>query len=148
MKARIAYGLAALLLSCTVAPAQPAPDPAKVALAREIYDLSHAKFDPGRFYNPPGAKDAETTARVAELRAQMKARYDKIAPVTREATAQAYAARFTMDELNALKRFYQTPVATKLTALQPEIAVEVSKAVMPQIMGEMKLSPYDRKQTP
>ena len=145
MKARVAFGLVALLLSCTVAPAQPAPAPAKIVLAREVYNLIHANVDPSRFYNPPAAQDAQAAARQVQARERMKAMFEKTQPLMREAYAKANAARFSMDELNALKRFYQSPIGTKLATLQPEMAVEVNKAVMPQIIGAMMPPPNVRK---
>lgn len=44
-------------------------------------------------------------------------------------TADIYAARFTVDELKEIEKFYRTPVGKKVMKLLPELGAEVGKKI-------------------
>ena len=70
-------------------------------------------------------------------------------------TADIYAARFTVDELKEISKFYDTPVGKKLMKLLPELGGEVGKKIavtlperMPAALKKHGLLPSDDADEP
>ena len=137
-------------LAQTAAP-QPDPDPAKVALGRDIFDLTTGKQDiqsrlaavqqavgqavAGQAMPQNQAANAQATASAA-LSGVGQIMQD-LMPQLREIYANAFAQRFSLEELQAIKSFYESPAGAKLTADLPDISREAMQIVLPKVMSQM-----------
>ena len=131
------FGLAAFCF-CSSALAQdattPPPDPAKVAVATRILEATHATD------NMMAVMDTMIAPMVQSIKTQNPSLPDdqikmisdmlteelhKLVPQGVALNAQVYASHFTLEELNAIAAFYQTPVGQKIITEQPKIVKEV-----------------------
>jgi hypothetical protein len=130
-------GLAAFCF-CSSALAQeadaPPPDPAKMAVATRILEETHA------LDNMNSTLDAMIAPLIRNIKQQspaipdeqLKVISDMLAEELRKKfpqimalNAQIYASHFTLDELNAIEAFYQTPAGQKIVGETPKIMKEV-----------------------
>lgn len=77
-----------------------------------------------------------------DMMGEMGGLFDKLEPRIREAMARAYARDFTLDQLNEILRFLETPTGTLYAKrslaifMDREVVAEMT-AMMPEIMKEM-----------
>jgi len=82
---------------------------------------------------------AASLARMGNMQADALAPiYAEMQAAVRAATVQAYAANFTIDELNAATAFYRSPVGAKLLRNQPQLAAQVNQNVQQQFAPRLQ----------
>jgi hypothetical protein len=129
-------GLAAFCF-CSSALAQdatPPPDPEKIAIATKILEKTHAVD------NMTSVMDTMIAPMIQNIKRQSPAIPDdqlkliagmlteelhKLVPQAIALNAQVYANHFTLEELNAIEAFYETPLGQKIVTEQPKIVKEV-----------------------
>ncbi len=112
----------------------PSPDPAKVALATKILEKTHAVD------NMTNVMDTLIAPMVQNIKRQSPTLQDdqlkmisdlltdelhKLVPQAIALNAQVYASHFSLDELNQIEAFYETPLGQKIVTEQPKIVKEV-----------------------
>ena len=136
-----------VLISCIPALAQPAPapDPAKMALGREIYDLIQSSQNVAQRMQAIAAAVARSMPQDDKARAGMNAGMSAVSqsiedlrPKIREAWATAVSSRFTLSEMQSIKDFYTSPAGSKFITEQPEISKEMLTTIMPELMARMQ----------
>jgi hypothetical protein len=126
---------AATALVDTLAP----PAQAKAAINQQIKairegQMARAMLQGSPQYRAEAAKNQpafnEGIARIGALQA------DALGPLMqeteaarRQATIEAHAKAFTLDELKAITAFFRSPVGTKLRTTQPQIAQQVNQSL-------------------
>jgi hypothetical protein len=129
----------------------PAPDPQKVALGRDIFDLYIAKQDfqarlrtifqtvlQNRPANLPAGSNAPSQATMDAAAANIAQAIDDVMPKMRDAYADSYARHFSLEELQTIKSFYQSPAGVTLLSETPAIATEVMQSITPELMSRMR----------
>jgi hypothetical protein len=109
------------------------PDPAKVAVAAKILEETHALENMSAVLDmaivpviqnvkrqAPNLSDDELKVISDLLLTEMR----KELPQAIALNAQIYASHFTLEELNAIEVFYQTPAGQKIVAETPKIVKE------------------------
>lgn len=109
-------------------PEQPAPDSARVALARRLLELQdagpnivrelEASLDAQR-RSSPNIPEVFWTEFVARARRDVGQFVESLAP--------AYASRFTREELVQLVAFFESPIGRRLTEESPELGAAVKQ---------------------
>jgi hypothetical protein len=138
-------------LAQTATPSDQPLDSAKVELGGEIFDLTSGKQD----YTARLRSIGETLAKTVNVPAAGTQMADigkiveNLRPALRQASAEAYARHFTLEELQTLKSFYASPVGTKIVQEQAAISHEVMLAVMPEMISDIRahISKTDPQQT-
>ena len=137
MRGKLTLAFLGLLL-VTPALAQPASDAGRLALGEQVYDLTHSANDASAILSAMPSKPAATPAAQAQRDAAMQRASEMVRnlePITRKAYAKAYAAHFTLAELQGLISFYKSPLGIRLTSQRTQIDREVMRETMPQIMA-------------
>lgn len=110
------------------------PDPAKVAVATRILEATHAvdnmttvmdtmigpMLQNIKLQNPSISDD-----HLKMISDMLTEELHKLVPQGIALNAQVYANHFTLEELNALAAFYETPLGQKIITEQPKIVKEV-----------------------
>src|ERR1700738_961296 len=127
MRSRAAiFGLAAFCF-CSSALAQdaalPPPDAAKIAVATRVLEETHAVDNMTSVMDTmiapmiqaikqqsPGVPDDQLKI-IADM---LPEELHKLVPQAIALNAQVYASHFTLEELNAIEAFYQTPLGQKI----------------------------------
>jgi uncharacterized protein len=126
--AAVALALSAALLSAPLA-AQ-APDPARLAAAREMMEVAGVakQFDElmpllaQQLAQSFTAVAPEKAEEIRQVFAQLPAKFiDRKAELI-DAVANLYAQELSVEELGAVSAFYKSPAGAKLLAVQPQIA--------------------------
>jgi hypothetical protein len=140
MKASLCGGIAALLLSASAAEAQTAPagearaSPAEpsaraLVLSRRYIELMkpYQTIDStlGAMTPLPGAAAAE----MESLREELRSMIQELTPRIIELSVITQARVYTEAELEALVRFYETPVGRSIAAKSPQAAVATQEAL-------------------
>ncbi|HEY2033835.1 MAG TPA: DUF2059 domain-containing protein [Rhizomicrobium sp.] len=132
----------------------PSPDPEKVAIGGEIYDLyadkqdiqgrtraiaqAALKMESDSLKNKPDSITTSADSATANLIMGSVAKVvEDMRPTMRRAYAEAYARHFSMDELKEIKAFYQSAAGQELLTEQPKISREVIPEITPEIISRL-----------
>jgi len=110
------------------------PPPERIALANTLLDAMDFDHSSDRMA-AMRLRSADPAAQAGYSGLQAFAKRYFTPENLRPATAKAYAELFTDDELHDLINFYQSPVAKKLTKLQPTLG-ERNQAIVAQIIQD------------
>jgi hypothetical protein len=152
MKSRLLVSTAALLIALALSSSVRAEDadPAALQLSRQLMDAMHVSASSDQMFkqmmnmmgnglnaaNPGKGKEIQgllTDVLVPEL--------SRIKPELIEATAHAYAANFSADELKQILAFYQSDIGRKLVDRLPMLLQEQGQAgqrIMLQAMPDIE----------
>ena len=153
MRRLLAAGL--LLAFCSLPAlaqsANPPPDPQKVALGGDIFDLYIAKQDfqarlkavfqtvlHSRSANSQAGPNAVTQANMDKAAENIAQVMNDMMPKMRAAYADSYARHFSLEELQTIKTFYQSPAGVTLLSQTPAISTEVMQAIAPELMSRIQ----------
>lgn len=139
---RLMLPLAALLLTCALAPAlaaDDAPDPAKMALATDILGLTQAsgslnaemdEMTPGVVASVKQGRPDLSDAALQTFGDLFKAELASELPDILKLEAEIYSDHFTLAELQGLKDFYGSALGRKMVAEMPRIAGDIAPLSM------------------
>jgi hypothetical protein len=123
--------LLAFLTMAVLAPATraQAPDPARVAAAKEMMEVAGSVRQFDELMPVIAAQMSQNYMRlvpdkskeIAEVFQQLVPRFIEKKAVLLDQIAGLYAAELTLDELNGIAAFYKSPIGAKFSAVQPSI---------------------------
>jgi hypothetical protein len=134
MTARNASVLLAAFCFLTPAFAQSAPDPAAIAIARDLLVITHATDNvktgmelatPMLVMQLKRDKADLPDDVIAKFTVALRAELEASLPLLLDVEAKLYAQHYTVQELTALKAFYQTELGQKMIVESPVIAKEI-----------------------
>jgi hypothetical protein len=110
-----------------------ADDASRLATARQVVEVSRATDNMRRLFptiiaqiKPALEKQGATREQVDELLGRFSLKLESGLPDFVDLVAQAYAGKFTDEELSALLAFYKSPTGQMFIAKQPEMVQAVS----------------------
>jgi hypothetical protein len=126
------------------------PDPAKVAIGRDIFDLVASKenlqsrlaamqqaISQAVIQAAPQNQASRAQANAGAVMSGLNQVMQDMLPEYRELYAKAYAQHFSLKELRGIKAFYESPTGKKLTAETPEIARDALQVILPKMMARI-----------
>lgn len=144
----IAAGLAALALAGP-AGAQPAapPDPERMALAQQIYELMGSQTQTisqamrGMMTTMMKSAGGADGARQQAVQGALSDSLDKMMPKVLHGTVEIMAEDFTAEELRGMLGFYRSPTGQAVLRKMPAItqqSMRLSLSLMPQMMRDFQ----------
>ena len=144
----LAAGLAALSMIVSGAQAQTtvAPDPQRLALARQIFEAQGGAQNAGAAMRSMKAallEQAKTPEARQRLTQVMDETIDNLLPRMFNDMASYYAADFTQDQLKDILAFYKSPTGQAMREKAPMIAQQLGQSMV-KLMPKIQLSVLEK----